>query len=622
MRLFSIDLALLHPPSVYDFRKNPMIFGPIADVIPSTPVFEMYPMGLTTLANVLENEGFNVVIVNVAYRMLTDPRYDVEKEIARLRPAVFGIDLHWLPHAHGALELARIVKKHHPDTPVLLGGFSASYYHDELIRYPCVDLVMRGDSTEDPVLRLLHTLRFGGSLADVPNLTWKTGDGTVVVNPLTHVPEHIDHLPIPNYRYTMRSVFKYRSLANVIPYVDWLDYPITALLTARGCTLNCAICGGSEFAYRRVMNRTRPAFRSPEALVRDILEIQRFSHAPIFLIHDLRQAGEGHFERFVELLARERIENELIFELFYPAGDDFFSALSRAVPGFSLEMTLESHLEVLRERYGKFVCSNAEVEATLARALQSGVNRIDLFFMVGIPGQTYEQAVESADYARHLLSRFEGNRRLAFFVAPLAPFLDPGSLAFERPDEHGYRVLRQTLEEHRKALLASSWKDVLNYETETMSRAAIVDATYEASLRLARVKLDFGLLSPRAYGEIAQRIQASRMAIAEIDEIKRLPDGELRARRLAALTATVEEMSVRTPGAKAELKWPIRRRFAAAFRLVWIAVELFYTELRLLFFKRTRLFLTHRWSALRRRLVLRRRPGPSRNGPQWPTSRA
>ncbi|HLE20504.1 MAG TPA: cobalamin-dependent protein, partial [Vicinamibacteria bacterium] len=114
MPLFAADFVLLHPPSVYDFRRNEFMFGPTSDLIPSTPVFEMYPMGLTTIADYLEKEGFNVEIVNVAHRMVIDPEYDVEREIAKLKPALFGIDLHWLPHAHGAIELAKIAKRYHP----------------------------------------------------------------------------------------------------------------------------------------------------------------------------------------------------------------------------------------------------------------------------------------------------------------------------------------------------------------------------------------------------------------------------------------------------------------------------------------------------------------------------
>ena len=32
MNIFKPDLILLHAPSVYDFRKEPIMFGPISDV--------------------------------------------------------------------------------------------------------------------------------------------------------------------------------------------------------------------------------------------------------------------------------------------------------------------------------------------------------------------------------------------------------------------------------------------------------------------------------------------------------------------------------------------------------------------------------------------------------------
>ena len=44
------DLILLHPPSAYDFRRKTMLYGPISDVIPSSPIFEMYPIGFTSTA--------------------------------------------------------------------------------------------------------------------------------------------------------------------------------------------------------------------------------------------------------------------------------------------------------------------------------------------------------------------------------------------------------------------------------------------------------------------------------------------------------------------------------------------------------------------------------------------
>ncbi len=47
----------LHPPGIYDFRKRPVFIGAMSEAVPSTPVFEMYPMGFVSIAHYLERHG-------------------------------------------------------------------------------------------------------------------------------------------------------------------------------------------------------------------------------------------------------------------------------------------------------------------------------------------------------------------------------------------------------------------------------------------------------------------------------------------------------------------------------------------------------------------------------------
>jgi radical SAM superfamily enzyme YgiQ (UPF0313 family) len=129
----TIDLLLLHPPSVYDFREKSILYGPVSDMVPSSVVFELYPIGFLTIAGYLQQQGMQVRIVNLALRMLTDKRFDVRKFLAKQRPRAIGIDLHWMPHCHGAIEIARLAKEVHPDVPVIFGGLSATYFHKELL---------------------------------------------------------------------------------------------------------------------------------------------------------------------------------------------------------------------------------------------------------------------------------------------------------------------------------------------------------------------------------------------------------------------------------------------------------------------------------------------------------
>jgi len=212
-----VDLILLHAPSIYDFRHRKIIYGPISDAIPSTPIFDMYPIGFMTLAAKLMQEGLSVRIINIAVKMLRSKYFSVEKYICSLEPLAFGIDLHWLAHTQGSLELASIVKKYHPNIPVIFGGLSASYYHQELISYPQVDYVVRGDSTEEPLHLLIKTIKYGSSLYEVPNLTWKDGQGEIHINELTYIPDTLDHL-IFDYRTVMKCVLNNRDLLGHLPF--------------------------------------------------------------------------------------------------------------------------------------------------------------------------------------------------------------------------------------------------------------------------------------------------------------------------------------------------------------------------------------------------------------------
>lgn len=590
LRLFRKDLIFLHAPSVYDFRKDTTMFGPISDVVPSSPTFEMYPVGITSIAETLEQSGFNVQIVNIAYQMLRDESYDAEKVIAGMNPTAFGIDLHWLPHVHGSIELAKICKKYHPDTPVIFGGLSSSYYHEELISFPFVDFVVRGDSTEEPMLQLMRALRYKLPFDKIPNLTWKKADGSPVINPLTHVPSHIDYVSVPCYTYVVRSVFKYANLQNTVPYVDWLKYPITAILTARGCTQNCSICGGSKFAYKRVCNRDEPAYRSPQSLIEDIRLIQKLGRAPIFVLHDLRQAGEEYVDEFFRLLKQENVQNELIIELFWEADDEYFAKIADAVPKFSLEMTLETHIESIRMMNGKFACTNEQVENTIASAFKYGCRKIDIFFMTGIPKQTYSQAIESIDYCRHLLEKFNGDKRLALFIAPLAPFLDPGCLAFEYPEKFGYKKFCHTLMDHYHALTKPSWKHILSFETDSMTRDEIVNSTYEAALKLNALKHEFNLIDTDLYKQIEFKIHSAVQVMNEIDRIVMIEDEDQKQRELKELKHRVEQINLETICGKDELKWPISQRFGNLISLTAVFVKLFFTELRLFYYRFKLLF--------------------------------
>ncbi len=565
------DLVLLHPPSLYDFRKVNQFRGPISDVIPSSTIFDMYPIGFTSIAGYLERFGYRVKIVNLAVRMLMSDRFDVERKLRGLHAAAFGISLHWLPHAQGALEIARLVKRLHPHTPVILGGLSATYFHRELIQYDCVDFVMRGDTTEAAMLALVEELRSDSPcFFRVPNLTWKQ-NGQTVVNPMGPLPATLDEIDIPDYRYAVRSVFRYRNLLDLLPYHGWLQYPLTALLTTRGCTQDCALCGGSRSAYALNCGRPHPTMRSPVKLAGDVAFIQRFSRTPIFVIGDIRQGGTAYVDEFLERIAALRPANELVFELFWKADEEFFSRLQRYVPRYSLEITLESGDEELRRQNGKFACSNAEFLHTVKAALAHGCRKLDLFFMVGLAHQTPASALANIDLCEQIHQACDRDPRLCYFIAPLAPFLDPASRAFEHPESFGFRLLAHTLAEHLEHLVAPSWEYLLNYETDCMTRRQIVETTYACLAKMNDFKLRHALINADTHRQIACEIHE---ALAWLDRVRGMVERGMPASQLPACADT-QQSAART---QAELRWKVNARYPSLWSLASMGFRLLWEE--------------------------------------------
>ena len=512
------DLILLHPPSIFKFRELPIYFGPISAAIPSTSIFENYPIGFLTLSEYLSRHGISVRIVNLAMKMLSHASFDPENFLAKLHPLAFGIDLHWLPHVDGSLSLAEVVKRQHPDIPVIFGGLSATYYHREIMRdYPCVDFVLCGDSTEEPLRLLMEVIKHGGNFGTVPNLVWRDARGETIVNGISSHPDNLDTVNF-DYTHLLKMALKYHDPSGYLPFRNWLANPVVAVFSSRGCFHDCVSCGGSASAFAKLCGREQPAFRSPELLAQDIKNIAAYSGAPVMVINDLLQAGADHVDRFLEAMKKYRIENPVGLEFFHPPPADFVRKVADSLVNFNVEISPESHDPRVRRAFGK-AYDNAELEASIEALIGSNCQRLDLFFMVGLPYQDYQSVMETVEYCGELLRRYGGTKRVVPMIAPLAPFLDPGSRLFEEPERFGYRLLYRSLREHRQAMLMPTWKLSLNYETRWLTRDDIVRATYDGAMRLVELKAAYGLMDIGEARKITQHILLAK------DLMKRLEDG-------------------------------------------------------------------------------------------------
>ena len=245
-----------------------------------------------------------------------------------------------------------------------------------------------------------------------------------------------------------------------------------------------------------------------------------------------------------------------MLEFVWPVSRDYAEELADALPDFIVAFSPDSHDPLVRKALNKHY-TNAGIEETVRNCLDVGASRFDLFFMIGLPQQTAVSALETVEFCEHLLDAVDGDRRLIPFTAPLAPFLDPGSLAFEEPDRFGYRLLCRTLEEHRRALLAPTWKHILSYETRWMDRDTLAVTTYEAGRRLNRLKARYGIVSEAQAADTEDRIERALSLMARIDEWIATRSREEVEREMLAIKDQIDRANTSTVCDKEELDVPV-----------------------------------------------------------------
>jgi B12-binding domain/radical SAM domain protein len=327
-------------------------------------------------------------------------------------------------------------------------------------------------------------------------------------------------------------------------------------LTCKGCAYNCITCGGSCNSFKNFFNRNGPAHKSAEKLVEEINVISEYFKAPIFLIGDLRQGGRKWAEDVLEGIKKSGLDNTLTYEIFDMIPNDWMKKLADSTPNWTLEISPESHDDRLRRIMGK-PYTTAQMEDTIKNALDKGTTKIDLYFMVGLSGQTSESALESIDYTRHLYKKMENDSKIFSFVSPMAPFLDPGSMVYENPSKYGFTKLYHNLREHKEALYQPSWKLYLSYHTDWMTRDQVAETTYEAMIRLNQLKMDVGITSQLHGEKVNYGLNMARDIMHRIDDIiASTGDPNERQVKYDSLKLEIDEAKKSTVLAKRELRMP------------------------------------------------------------------
>jgi len=236
----------------------------------------IFPLGLSYIAGVLEEHGFDVAVYNADFsagrgrpldrwyrsrttkygdylHILNDSDHplwqEIEAVISQQSPDIIGISV-TTPKYGSALNVGKLVKKIDPDIPVVFGGVHPTALPEETLKNKEVDVVVRGEG-EYTFLAIVENI---DKLDKIPGASYKE-DGKIIHNPGRPLIQNLDELPFPaKHLWLEKDKYSPESFGEIS--------------ASRGCPYNCIFCASHLLWTRKVRHR------SPGNLVEEIKHTQ------------------------------------------------------------------------------------------------------------------------------------------------------------------------------------------------------------------------------------------------------------------------------------------------------------------------------------------------------------
>lgn len=207
-----------------------------------------YPApGISYLAAVAKRDGYDVKLIDGALRA-TDY---ILKSVVSYAPDLIGISC-WTINRGAVWRLAKRLKDICPNVPLIIGGQHPTYYPAHVFAKTHATAVVLGEG-EETFSELLHALKHGDNLENVPGLALRGANNEVIMTPPRPIIADLDAIPFPDYE--AYDEFDFADYAGS----PLLRGPVAAVISSRGCIYNCSYCSsvrfwGSKWRFRSAEN--------------------------------------------------------------------------------------------------------------------------------------------------------------------------------------------------------------------------------------------------------------------------------------------------------------------------------------------------------------------------------
>jgi radical SAM superfamily enzyme YgiQ (UPF0313 family) len=361
------------------------------------------PMGLSYIAAVLEQNGYEVQILD-----LLVSRYSKEKirtKIEEYKPDIVGVTSVTLnyPVASETLKYTKSVNK---DIVTIIGGPHVTFASVEtLTEAPWIDIVVRGEG-ERTILDIVK----GMKLVDIAGISYRDKKNGIKQNSERSLIENLDELPFPAKH--LFPISRYHAL----------DVH-ASILTGRGCPFNCIFCVGSKMGGRRVR------YRNPRLIIDEVEQALASGFKEINFEDDHLTLNHKHLNALCdEIMTRGLKFNWSAFSRVDTVNSEILHRMKQAGCTwllYGIESGNQEILDIIKKKI-----TLAKIKDAVEMAKEAGIG-ILASFILGLPGETPETMNKSLEFAHGLGASY------GFHV--LSPF--PGTEVREKAKDFGIEIL-------------------------------------------------------------------------------------------------------------------------------------------------------------------------------------
>jgi len=362
---------------------------------------DVIPIGLEYIAASIEKEVDKVWIIDMEFE-----KRPFQDFLDTLHPDLVGITMSATDHNEG-LRLAKIAKDN--GITSVLGGYHPTAIPDELLSYPQIDTIVRGEGE----LTMKEFVK-KGSPENILGVSFKNG-GKIIHNPDRPLIEDLDSLPFPA-RHLRRHKYK--------DHMNKGGKELDVITMSRGCWGRCSFC------CEPYMSKSRMRFRSPENIMKELFEIVSFHKGKSLqiLVTDPHFMGDPkRIDRLCDLLQKHKLDITFSVMTRVDSIVRYPELVKKMCDSgiLSYELGFESPNQKDLNNVKKGITLDMQEKAV--KILRDNCANVSGTFVIGLPGQSEEEIKQFPSYAKKI-----GLMNCAFGIA--TPF--PGTEFYEKLEKN------------------------------------------------------------------------------------------------------------------------------------------------------------------------------------------